>query len=645
MDILDNINDNYKYNHLGGDNNSTINQNDSSINQNDSSINQNNSGINENNSTINQNNSGINENNSTINQNNSGINENNSTINQNNSGTNNVFGVVVNSEKITNPELLYLSNPTWPPLVGKIINIKDPNDNKWYRGKTKNVIWNSTASVIHLEPQYIYQENSLKDYPEFSSGNNHYLLLPSYHWQYNDLDKMNKVQSSINDVIDRTVMNKTEISDKQNGLENNKTKQIDFGNNVSLIPNVNKNTSIKLNEHKVNHNQYFIGTEPISVKLDKSDDVKKKVINSFQSYKTNINQISDDMLIEANNPYYRPLTGLDVVDFAENKMISKIFGLNKPSLRSLSFWETQKLMEKLKKFEIINPDDIKLIVNKNISINNIINDPEDEINEGGKIIKHITKMTKGIFTDVQARIHLGYVYFTRKGAQVQDVVTKKLVPNLNYFGWQENKPIDYHTLKYVVFQNNYQKSIQENKLQKAEAENILGLEYIVAIQCKSQYIYWCMKKLFMIWYGDKELEPVIRKIKVLINHYRADPVQEYNKINGILPMIAIYPKYGIENARLLISKLEYYFSLYTEDNFNRTYQEIFYPNSNPTYFVKKNNLIYYTNGSIDLKMYIKDSLSCNDKVNDDVFTVDMSKLINTNNLIISYDKSDNKTKK
>jgi hypothetical protein len=571
MDILDNINNYYKYNHLGGDDN-------------------------------------------------------------------NVFGVVVNSEKIANPELLYLSNPSWPPVVGKIINIKDPNDNKWYRGKTKNVIWNSTATVIQLEPQFVYQENSLKDYPEFSSGNNHYLLLPSYHWQYNDPDKFNKVQTSINDVVDRTVMNKTEVTSKQNGLDGDK-KSIEFGNNVSLIPNINKNTSINLNEHKVDHNQYFMGTEPISVKLDKSNEINKKVINSFQNYKTNINQISNDLLIDANNPYYRPLTGLNVVDFAENKMISKIYGLNKLSLKSLSSWETKKLMDKLKNFEIINPEDIKFIVNKNISINNIINDPEDEINEGGKIIKHITKMTKGLFTDIQARIHLGYVYFTRKGAQVQDIVTKKLVPNLEYFAWQENKPIDYHTLKYVIFQNNYQKSIQENKLQKAEAEKILGLEYIVAIQCKSQYVYWCIKKLFMIWYGDKELEPIIRKIKVLINHYRADPVQEYNKINGILPMIAIYPKYGIENARLLMSKLEYYFSLYTEDNFNRSYQEIFYPNSNPSYFVKKNNLIYYTNGSIDLKSYIKDSLNCNDKINDDVFTVDMSKLINTNNLIISTDKT------
>ena len=34
----------------------------------------------------------------------------------------------------------------------------------------------------------------------------------------------------------------------------------------------------------------------------------------------------------------------------------------------------------------------------------------------------------------------------------------------------------------------------------------------------------------MIWYGDSSLEPHIRKIKVLINQFRADPTQDYNKI-------------------------------------------------------------------------------------------------------------------
>jgi hypothetical protein len=543
--------------------------------------------------------------------------------NDNQYGGNSVFGVVVDNEKINNPELLYLTNPTWPPTINSNVNVKDPSDNKWYKGTIKNVIWNSTACVIKLDPSYVFQENTLRDYPEFDGGNNHYLLLPSYHWQYTDQDKFNSVQPSINDVVEKTIINSS-IGEK---------------NQVSLIPDVVKpNGDINIEDHKINSNQFFLGTEKINVTVDKNDTINKKVINNFQKFKTNMEPITPEMLIDANNPYYRPMLGLNEIDFAEQKMESKLYNNFKSSITTLSRNESSTILEKLKRFEVINPNDIKFMVNKNISINNLINDPEDEINEGGKIIKNVIKMTKNIFTDLQARIHMGYVYFTRKGGVVQDIVTKKLVPKLNYFPWQEDKPIDYNVLKYVIFQNNYQKSIKENLLQKSEAEAILGLEYIIAVQCKSHYLFWCLKRLLMIWYADKDLEQNIRKIKVLINHYRADPSQDYNKINGILPMIAIYPKYGIENARLLISKLEYYFSLYIEDNFNRTYQEIFYPNSNPSYFLKKNNLIYYTNGSIDLKMYIKESMNCNDKINNDTFDVDMSKLTTTQNVIISTGK-------
>ena len=537
-------------------------------------------------------------------------------------GGNNVFGVVVDNNQINNPELLYLTNPSWPPTVNSNVNVKDPSENKWYNGTIKNIIWNSTASVVKLDSAHVFQENSLRDYPEYDSGNNHYLLLPSYHWQYTNQDKFNSVQPSISNVIDKTITN-TPINQK----------------NVDLVPNVvNPDGKINIEDHKVNTNQYLLGIEKMGITVDKSDKINKKVIGNFEQFKTNMEPITMDMMVEANNPYYRPMLGLNEIDFAEQKMENKLYTNFKSSIKSLSRNESMIMMEKLKRFEVINPNDIKFIINKNISINNLINDPEDEINEGGKIIKQVIKMTKDVFTDLQARIHLGYVYFTRKGSMVQDIVTRQLVSKLNYFPWQENKPIDYNVLKYIIFQNNYQKSIKENLLQKSEAEAILGLEYIIAIQCKSHYVLWCLKRLLMIWYGDKDLEHNIRKIKVLINHYRADPSQDYNKINGILPMIAIYPKYGIENARLLISKLEYYFSLYVEDNFNRTYQEIFYPNSNPSYFLKKNNLIYYTNGSIDLKMYIKESMNCSDKINNDTFEVDMSKLIGTPNVIISTDK-------
>ena len=61
-----------------------------------------------------------------------------------------------------------------------------------------------------------------------------------------------------------------------------------------------------------------------------------------------------------------------------------------------------------------------------------------------------------------------------------------------------------------------------------------------------------IEKINQIWYGDTVFEGQIRKIKVLINQFRADPNQSYNKENGILPQILIYPRYGSNSARIVL---------------------------------------------------------------------------------------------
>lgn len=319
--------------------------------------------------------------------------------------------------------------------------------------------------------------------------------------------------------------------------------------------------------------------------------------------------------------------------FSENK-IDFILTDNDNVLKSLPKDKIELIRRKLIAFEKIDKKDIKTIVNKNIAINNLINNNDDLTNEGNKIISWIDKVLKTeIFKDLITKIYDDYVYITRKGTKIKDVITKELVPNLKYFEWQYNNPIDYDTLKYVIYQNTFQKKLQENVLQKKEAEEILSQEYVVALQPAPEYQMWTLKRLIMILYGDTAVESRIRKIKVLINQFRADPNQEYNKKNGILPQILIYPKYGVENSRVIISKLEYYFSLYIDNIFNNKYLNIEWMNSNPTYFLKKNNLIYFSNGSIDLKKYIEDSIKSNNNVSNDIFTEDYTKLINSDKIM------------
>jgi hypothetical protein len=319
--------------------------------------------------------------------------------------------------------------------------------------------------------------------------------------------------------------------------------------------------------------------------------------------------------------------------FSENK-IDYILSDNNNVLTSLPKDKIELIRRKLIAFEKIDDKDIKTIVNKNIAVNNLIINNDDLLNESNKIVDWINKvLKKEVFKDLIINVYDGYVYITRKGAKIKDNITKELISDLKYFEWQYNNPIDYETLKYVIYQNTFQKKLKENELQKKEAEEILSQEYVIALQPAPDYQMWTLKRLIMILYGDTAFESRIRKIKVLINQFRADPNQEYNKKNGILPQILIYPKYGSDNSRVIISKLEYYFSLYIDNIFNNKYLNIEWIDSNPTYFIKKNNLIYFSNGSIDLKKYIEDSIKNNNNIINDIFTEDYTKLINSNKIM------------
>lgn len=357
-----------------------------------------------------------------------------------------------------------------------------------------------------------------------------------------------------------------------------------------------------------NHYWKYNSQNNVSV-VPKSNEIEKQVKQS-------------PLLSEKKNHY-----------FSENK-IDFILTDNDNVLKSLPRDKIELLRRKLIAFEKIDEKDIKTIVNKSVAVNNLINNNDDIINEGNKIITWIDKvLKKEIFKDLVTQIHDDYVYITRKGTKIKDTITKELLPNLKYFDWQYNNPIDYDTLKYVIYQNTFQKKLQENIIQKKEAEEILSQEYVIALQPAPEYQMWTLKRLIMIMYGDTAVESRIRKIKILINQFRADPKQEYNKNNGILPQILIYPKYGVENSRLIISKLEYYFSLYIDNIFSNKYLNIEWMNSNPTYFLKKNNLIYFSNGSIDLKKYIEDSIKSNNKISNDIFTEDYTKLINSEEIM------------
>ena len=341
---------------------------------------------------------------------------------------------------------------------------------------------------------------------------------------------------------------------------------------------------------------------------------------------TNNQEIPDNHEGETNNPLYYPLIDNTGDWFSERNFDIHLTQNNGPPTL-LSSEKINILKKKLTNFEDIKPNEIKMVVNRNVALNNLIDNPADEINEGSKIIKWIDAvLKKEIFTDLNLSMHKGYVWITRNGIDVIDKITDKLSPNLVHFDWQINKPINYQILKHVVLQNKFQSNIPVNREQKIEAERIMSQEYLIALQPAPRYQLWVIKKLIMAWYGNEKLEKNIRKIKVLINQYRSDPTKEHNKKHGIYPSILIYPKYGIEALKSVMPFLNYYFSMYVDENSYFKNDDLQWIDSHPEHFIKQNSLIYYSNGSMDLKKYIQKSTDNSNELENNVFNKDYTEL-------------------
>ena len=75
-----------------------------------------------------------------------------------------------------------------------------------------------------------------------------------------------------------------------------------------------------------------------------------------------------------------------------------------------------------------------------------------------------------IFDDLKYNISDGYINLARIGVNVNDKITEELVPDLKYFGWQYDSPIDYDTLKFVLFKPIVKENISSDAEQREEAK-------------------------------------------------------------------------------------------------------------------------------------------------------------------------------
>jgi hypothetical protein len=174
----------------------------------------------------------------------------------------------------------------------------------------------------------------------------------------------------------------------------------------------------------------------------------------------------------------------------------------------------------------------------------------------------------------------------------------KEIPELYHYEEQLGEPINHDNLKTALFlAETSALDFEGDQERLREAELILSQEYFIAINPEPRYQQWVFEKLIKLWYADNILTSEIRMIKILVNTFRARTDKVFNRENGVLPSIVIYPRYGKRSATNVIQRLSYWFSLHES--------AIAWKNNPPSYYKQMNELIAYTNSSNTIKMYYR----------------------------------------
>jgi hypothetical protein len=272
----------------------------------------------------------------------------------------------------------------------------------------------------------------------------------------------------------------------------------------------------------------------------------------------------------------------------------------------------KKILEKY------NPMDMDMYYDYKNSLvyRHIILNPDDTISFGKQLINQIKfqlldtqkpiKIFDGeesltdelnLFDFIKFTIVGNYLELTNRfESEDNRVIDKIIIPDLILLNEFYGEPIDYNILSPIILNNKTAYDVESNKEMIKEAIDIMSAEYLLCIQPKVEFLLWTIIRLICCWYSDPILYENIYKIKILINLYRARGIKEFNQDTDVQPVILIYPKYGKDISRKVMSLLSYYFF---------PYKRFGWKESVPTYFNSLDNLMSYTNGSLELKRYIK----------------------------------------
>lgn len=468
----------------------------------------------------------------------------------------------------------------WPPKIGMYILVNNGSHN--FHGKVKCFIDNDTAAILTLKNRHYYDHNIALNYSLSPYG--HFILLPSMKWEIysrggddNNLLLQPKRSSNSRNNND-TINNAQNATGLYDTIYNN--------NDFNVKGNLDR---YLLNEGKPNLNYLFTDDQYIP------DVYITDEIDNYCSY---------------------------------------------PNASSMEEIRTSLLRENK-----IEPSDIGTAVSVELAVNNVINSENDELGEGKKIISWLNdRFTDDFFSylggaRLSYHIKNGYVHIFRQGCSVHDVIGEDLFSNdmnsqtLQYLDWQYGRPIDKNTLKYIINQNKFQQGLVQDNEQIVEAKLVLSQEYTIALQPDPRYQMWLVQYLILCWHADKRLLQNIRYMKVLINQYRCKSDEDYNKKYGTLASIIIYPLYGINSFRMVLSVLDQYLLFY---------QSLGWVKSTPTFYTAINPLLWWSNGPWDIKEYSRHvKYNSNDSIDHKkVFSQKMTNISGSYNPFDVLDKMD-----
>ena len=471
--------------------------------------------------------------------------------------------------------------------------------NNKYIGSIYKIIWNSNGYIVKLENNDNYEDNTLKQYKLIEFDNIRGYMLVTLN---DTIIKIN--ESNINILIElfgeSIFSNISNKIFKNTNLNKEKNKTFEYNNTLNNIFKPEK---------------FDIYREQSGQEDDYNKYITKIISELF---------ISDTQVKWEENFYY-----------GNSEIIDDIKSINILGEENINDTIKPSLIVGLEKFNKIDDDQYYDFKSTLMYKHLIYDDNIDTISLGKELIGMIKDALLSIqksiefddgekllantnlFDFLNFKIVGGYIEITDNYAKDNlKIITSELVPDLNELAFQYYKPIDYNILLPIILENKTHEDVKINKSMIEEALKILSQEYIICFQPNVNVLLWTITRIIISWYSDPKLYQNIFKIKILINLFRARGNKEFNKDQGILPIIQIFPKYGKKNAIQVLSHLSYFFF---------PYKKLGLESSEPNWFDKIDNLMYYTNGSLELKKYINYLLDINEKFTNPL-TTDMNQI-------------------